>query len=243
MPKPNHLDPAASPPMNLLLAALPPEEMAVLRPDLEEFALSFKRVIYEANRPIEDVYFPHRGVISLVTDMEDGSTIEAATVGPEGIAGLPVFLGEAAIAGRAFVQVPGEGARMKAEAFRRALARAPHSSRLLSRYTLGLLSQLAQNSACNRVHAVDQRLARWLLMSQDRVHADTFFLTQDFMGQILGVSRPTVSTTASLLQKAGLISYVRGTVTVTDRLGLEAASCECYRVIRSQFDRLVGGDG
>jgi CRP-like cAMP-binding protein len=232
----------SKPHTNHLLAAVPAEEMEVLRPDLETVPLAFKQVLYEPERPIEQVYFPHRGVVSLVTEMEDGSSVEVATVGPEGIVGLPVFLGDTTIAGRAFAQVPGEAARMNADAFRRALGRCPKLHQLLSRYTLALLNLLAQNGACNRSHSVEERLARWLLMTQDRVHAPTFPMTQEFMAQMLGVSRPTVSTTASILQKAGFITYARGQINVTDRRGLEAASCECYRVIRKHFDRLVGSE-
>jgi CRP-like cAMP-binding protein len=234
---------APNPHLNHLLAALPADEMEALRPDLKTVPLAFKQALYEAERPVRQVYFPHRGVVSLVTEMEDGSSIEVATVGPEGIVGLPVFLGDTTIAGRAFVQVPGEGARMETEAFRRALGRSPKLHQLLSRYTLALLNLLAQNSACNRSHSVEERLARWLLLTEDRVHEPTFPMTQEFMSQMLGVSRPTVSKTASILQKAGFITYVRGQITVTDRPGLEAASCECYRVIRKHFERLVGSDG
>jgi len=234
---------APNSPVNRLLAALPSEELEVLRPNLEEVPLAFKQALYEANRPIECVYFLHRGVASIVTEMEDGTVIEVATVGPEGMVGLSVFLNASEIAGKAFAQVPGEASRMEAGAFRRALDRTPRLRELLSRYTMALLNQLAQNSACNRTHEVEQRLARWLLLTQDRVHAATFPMTQDFMAQMLGVSRPTVSNTASTLQKAGLISYVRGNITVLDRPRLEAATCECYHVIKGQFDRLVGGDG
>ena len=179
----------------------------------------------------------------MITEMEDGTTIEVATVGPEGMVGLSVFLDASIITGKAFAQVPGEASRMGATAFRRALDRTPRLRELLSRYTMALLNQLAQNSACNRTHEAEQRLARWLLLTHDRVHADTFPVTQEFIAQMLGVSRPTMSKTASTLQKAGLVSYVRGNITVLDRRGLEAASCECYRVIKDQFDRLVGGDG
>ncbi len=226
--------------MNRLLAALPPEEMEVLRPDVEEVSLTFKQHLYEAERPIESVYFLHQGVASLLTDLEDGTSIEVATVGPEGMVGLSVFLDHSLIAGRAFIQVPGEGSQIETAAFRRALGHTPCLHRLLSRYTLALLNQLAQNSACNRAHAIEQRLARWLLMTQDRVHSATFPLTQEFMAQMLGASRPTVSIAASILMKAGLISYVRGNITVTDRPGLEAAACECYGVIRRQFERVLG---
>jgi len=217
--------------------------MEILRPDLEEVPLAFKQIIYEADRPIEWLYFPHRGVVSLVQSMQDGATVEVATVGPEGFVGLPVFLDADLIAGTAFAQVPGEASRIEAGAFRLALDRMPVFRRRLSRYTLALFNQLSQNSACNRTHELEQRLARWLLLTQDRVHGPTFPITQDFMAQMLGVARPSVSIAARILQKAGLISYVRGNVTITDRPGLEAASCECYAVIRDQFDRLIGGDG
>jgi CRP-like cAMP-binding protein len=230
-------------PLNRLLAALPPDEMEVLRPDLEEVPLAFKQTVFEANKPVEHVHFVHQGVVSVVQEMEDGTVIEVATVGPEGMVGLSVFLGGSEVASTAFAQVPGSASRMEAGAFRRALDRTPRLRQLLSRYTLALINQLSQNSACNRTHEAEQRLARWLLLTHDRVHGASFPITQSFMAQMLGVSRPTVSIAASTLQKAGLISFVRGTITITDRPGLEAASCECYRVIRTQFDRLVGDDG
>lgn len=230
-------------PFNRLLAAMPPEEWKIVRPHLEELPLTIKQVCYETETPFEYVYFPHVGVVSLVTDFENGSTVEVATVGPEGVVGLPIFLEDEVMAGRAFVQVPGKAARIRIETFRRVVDQCPRLHRLLSRYTLALMNMLAQNSACNRTHGVEERLARWLLTTQDRMHEQSFLLTQEFMGQMLGVSRPTVSTTASILQKAGFITYVRGQITVTDRTGLEAASCECYGVIRRQFDRLIGGDG
>ncbi len=230
-------------PLNRLLAALPPEEMEVLRPDLEEVPLAFKQTLFEANKPVEHVHFLHRGVASIIQQMKDDTVIEVATVGPEGMVGLSVFLDGSEAASTGFAQVPGAASRMEAGAFRRALDRTPRLRQLLSRYTLALINQLSQNSACNRTHEAEQRLARWLLLTQDRVHGATFPITQSFMAQMLGVSRPTVSIAASTLQNAGLISFVRGTITITDRPGLEAASCECYRVIRSQFDRLLGGDG
>src|SRR5215213_7744894 len=199
-------------PLNHLLAALPSDELAALQPDLEQVSLPFKQSLYEPERRIEHVYFPHRGVVSLVTEFENGSPIEVGTVGPEGMVGVPIFLEDEVMASRAFVQVPGEAARMQTEAFRRALARSPRLHRLISRYTLALLNLLAQNSACNRTHSVEERLARWLLLTEDRVHEPTFPMTQEFMSQMLGVSRPTVSLAASILHKAGLITYVRGRI-------------------------------
>jgi CRP-like cAMP-binding protein len=230
-------------PLNRLLAALPPEEWEILRPDLEDVSLTFKQGLYEPEVPAEYIYFPYSGVVSLLTEFENGSAVEVGTVGPEGIVGLPIFLEDEAMASRAFVQVPGKAARIGIQAYRRAIDRCPRLHRMLSRYTLALLNMLAQNSACNRTHTVEERLARWLLMTQDRVHEPTFPMTQEFIAHMLGVSRPTVSMTASILQKAGFMTYIRGTITVTDRPGLEAACCECYRVIRRQFDRLVGSDG
>ena len=230
-------------PMNRLLAAIPAAEMDVLAPDLERVPLRFKQVIYQADQPIESVCFPHQGVISMVQKMQDGTVVEVATVGPEGFVGLPVFLDAHGTSGDAFAQVPGEASLMGAGAFRRAIEQTPRLRELLSRYTLALLNQLAQNSACNRAHAIEQRLARWLLQTQDRTNGETFPLTQEFMSQMLGVARPTVSIAANILQKAGLIAYMRGNVTVTDRAGLEAASCECYGVVARGFERMVGSKG
>jgi CRP-like cAMP-binding protein len=228
---------------NRLLAALPGDEHQLLAPHLSRVRLHFKQTLYERDRPIDFVYFLERGVASLITQMDDGTKIEVGTVGPEGVVGLPIFLDASSMSGTAFVQVPGEGCRVEAKAFRQLLDRMPRLRQLLSRYTLALFTQLAQNSACNRTHAVEQRLARWLLLTNDRVHQPSFPLTQEFMADMLGTSRPTVSIAAGMLQKAGLISYVRGNMTVMDREGLEAASCECYGVIKTQFERLVGGDG
>ena len=197
----NSTDSPQAAPLNRLLAALPSDELAALQPDLEQVPLPFRQSLYEPERPIEHVYFPHRGVVSLVTEFENGSAIEGATVGPEGMVGVPIFLEDEMMASRAIVQVPGEAARMQTEAFRRAIVHSPRLHRLLSRYTLALLNFLAQNNACNRTHSVEERLARWLLLTHDRVHEANFSLTQEFMAQMLGVSRPTVSLTASVFQR------------------------------------------
>jgi CRP-like cAMP-binding protein len=228
---------------NRILGALPPKEMDALRPLLETVRLACRQDLYEAGQPIDHVYFPHRGVISMVTVMPDGSAVEIATVGPEGMVGVPVFLGAEQMASKAFAQVPGEAARIEADAFRRAIAHSPALHRILLRYTLALMNQMAQNAACNRTHGVEERCARWLLMTQDRVHGDTFPLTQEFLAQMLGVRRPTVSIAAGMLAKAGLVSYVRGQMVILDREGLEAASCDCYRIIAREFERLTGGIG
>jgi CRP-like cAMP-binding protein len=228
---------------NRLLAGLPREETERLRPYLEEVKLPQYYSFYEKDALISHVYFVKRGVASPVSVMPDGMTVEIATVGPEGMVGVPVLLGAEQMASRAFMQVPGEGVGIEAGAFRDVLAQCPTLHRRLTRYTLALLTQMAQNAACNRTHTVAEHCARWLLMTHDRVHEPTFPLTQEFLAQMLGVRRPTVSIAAGMLAKAGLISYVRGVIRIIDRPGLEEATCECYRIIRGEFDRLVGGDG
>ena len=239
MPKPK-LTAVEAPRRNHILGALPPEEMKRLEPHLEEMALPYRQDLYHVNEPVEHVYFIHHGVASMTTPMEDGMTVEIATVGPEGMVGIPVFLGADRISSRAFMQVAGEGARMTVAAFRSVIARCPELNRLLLRYSLGLMNQIGQNAACNRAHPVDERCARWLLMTQDRVRENSFQLTQEFLAQMLGVRRPSVSIAAGMLAKAGLISYTRGRITILDRAGLEAAACECYRIITGEFERLVG---
>jgi CRP-like cAMP-binding protein len=228
---------------NRLLAALPGNEHQILAPHLSRVRLSFKQTLYEPDRPIDFVYFLEQGVASMITEMEDGTRVEIGTVGPEGVVGLPIFLDASSMSGTAFIQVPGEACRIEAGAFRQVVDRTPRLRELLSRFTLAMFTQVAQNSACNRTHAVEQRLSRWLLQTHDRVHQANFPLTQEFMADMLGTSRPTVSIAAGMLQKAGLISYSRGNITVMDRDGLEAASCECYGVIRREFENLVGADG
>ncbi|HEY8614418.1 MAG TPA: Crp/Fnr family transcriptional regulator [Roseomonas sp.] len=238
--------PAVVPPVprtNRILAGLPPEEIAVLQPRLESVTLPFRQDLYEADSPVDYVYFLHRGVASMLTRMSDGSAVEIATVGPEGMVGMPIFLGAERMPSTAFMQVPGNGVRMEADAFRKAIGRCPALNHLLLRYTLALMNQMAQNAACNRTHAVEERCSRWLLMTQDRVRQPTFPLTQEFLAQMLGVRRPTVSVAANMLARAGLVSYVRGQMTILDRPGLEAASCECYRIIAGEFERLVGDSG
>ena len=228
---------------NRILAALPPAEMELLQPHLEAVQLPFRFNLYDANRPVDHVYFVSRGVASMVSEMPGDMTVEIATVGPEGMVGMPIFLGADRMASRAFMQVPGEGLRMEADAFRAVIGRCPVLDRVLLRYTLALMTLLSQNAACNRAHAIEERCSRWLLMTQDRMHDASFALTQEFLAQMLGVRRPTVSIAAGILAKAGLITYVRGQITVLDRPGLEAASCDCYRIIAGEFEHLLGDKG
>lgn len=226
---------------NKLLAKLPREELEAISPELEPVQLELKQVLHSPFEPIEHVFFITRGVASLVNEPETGEIIELATIGPEGMVGFPVLLGTDSVPSRALMQIPGAGLRMTAADLQRALPRTPVLHKLLLRYTMALLNQIAQGTACNRLHEVQERCARWLLQTHDRVDGDSFPMTQEFLSQMLGVHRPTVSVAAAMLQKAGLIDYMRGQITVADRKGLEAASCSCYRIIREEYDRLLNG--
>ncbi|HEU0299060.1 MAG TPA: Crp/Fnr family transcriptional regulator [Longimicrobium sp.] len=234
-------DHADSFPRNHILAALPAEDRDRLRPALERVRMEIREVVFEPNRTIQHVWFPEEGVISIVGLMEDGSGVETATVGCEGMVGVPVFLGAMQMAGQAFVQVPGVAWRMPAGVLREEVRRGGALAQLLGRYTQALFTLVAQSSACNRKHPVEQRCARWLLMSHDRVDGDTFELTQHFLSQMLGVRRATVSEAAGALQARGLIEYTRGRITVEDRAGLEAVACACYAIIRGEFARMLEG--
>jgi CRP-like cAMP-binding protein len=226
---------------NLLLAALPAEQFAALRPHLQPISCDVKDIAYRPNEPIRYVFFPRSGVFSLLSVGDDeGELIEVATVGSEGFVGLPVFLGSDATPGLAFSQIPGEAWRIETAAFREAVARDGAFAAVLNRYTLALFTQIAQASFCNRVHPMDQRCARWMLMTEDRVGAPEFPMTHEFLSQMLGVRRATVTEAVGALQQRGLINYSRGLMRIVDRAGLEAASCECYRIIRDEHRRLTG---
>jgi CRP-like cAMP-binding protein len=190
--------------------------------------------------PIPYVWFIERGVASVIRAMQDGTLIEVSVIGNEGMVGLPVFLGAERTPSQALVQVPGAGLRMQATLFRREVPAGSPLHDLLHRYTQTLINQMAQGMVCNRLHSIAQRCARWLLLTHDRVDSDQFPLTQQFLAHMLGVRRASVSTVASTLQKAGLIRYSRGVITILDRPGLEAAACECYRIIQAEYDRLLG---
>jgi CRP-like cAMP-binding protein len=222
-----------------VLAILPEQERAQLAPELVQVDLTFKQVLQEIEQPLEHVWFPSAGVVSMVSEMEDGGIVELATIGREGMVGVSLLLGSDRIAQRLLCQIPGSAARMRASRFVKMIDDLPVLRRILLRYALTLLNQIGQGSACNRLHPIEARCARWLLMTHDRVDTDRFPLTQEFLGQMLGVTRPSVSIAAGMLQKAGLIHYVRGTVTILDRPGLEAAACECYAAISAEFRRLV----
>ncbi|HEU4457191.1 MAG TPA: Crp/Fnr family transcriptional regulator [Longimicrobium sp.] len=228
-------------PRNRLLAALPPDELRRVLDRLEPVELELRKVVVEPNRPIEHVHFVESGIVSIVSLMADGSAIETATVGNEGMVGLPVFLDAGSMAAQAFVQVAGHGYRMAAADLREEVRRGGALAGALGRYTQALFTLLAQASACNRKHTVDERCARWLLLTHDRAGGDTFELTHLFLSQMLGVRRASVTEVAGRLQAAGFIDYRRGRITVLDRPGLESASCECYAIIRAEFARLLDG--
>lgn len=225
---------------NQILAALPAADLETLRPKLEWVTLHIRDAVYEPDQPIEYVYFPVQGVISLVKVMADGTSIETATVGKEGCVGLPVFLGTDRTAFKAFCQIPGAAFRLPATRFREEVGQGGALHSLLLRYTLAVLTQIAQSAACNRLHSMEQRCARWLLLCHDRMRSDEFLLTHEFLSEMLGVRRASVTVAAGHLQDAGLIRYNRGRVAIVDRPGLETAACECYQIIQTEFERLIG---
>jgi CRP-like cAMP-binding protein len=228
------------PSANRLLAALPRAEYLRLLPHLETVSLAQGQRLYDAHTPIPYVWFIERGVASVIRAMQDGTLIEISVIGHEGMVGLPVFLGSESTPSQALVQIPGAGLRMQATVFRREVRAGTPLHDLLHRYTQTLINQMAQGMVCNRVHSIAQRCARWLLLTHDRVSSDRFPLTQQFLAQMLGVRRASVGMVAGKLRKAGLIRYSRGVITILDRPGLEAAVCECYRIIEAEYDRLLG---
>ena len=223
---------------NVVLRQLPGDVFARLRPHLEEVDLELKHLIYEADGPVHAVYFPLTSVISMVTVLDDGEMVEAATVGCEGITGIPTVFGRGVSPYRVLAQVAGSALKMPASVVlaEQKLGDSPLIAAIHG-YLNYIVAVLGQNAACNRVHTVESRMARWLLMTHDRVESDGFPMTQEFLGQMLGVQRPTVNIAGSTLQKAGLIRYTRGHITVIDRRGLEAAACECYPHLVKQLER------
>jgi CRP-like cAMP-binding protein len=217
---------------NRLLAALPGKEYQRLRPHLKEVALSFGEVLYEPGEIIRRVYFPNRGIVSLLSMVEERSTLEVGVVGAEGMVGISVFLGAHASLNQALVQGAGTAMSMKADAMRKHVGHEGPLPDMLRRYTNSLLAQISQTAACNRFHALEARLARWLLMTHDRLRSNEFKLTQEFLSHMLGVRREGVTNAARALQRQNLIRYVRGQITILDRAGLEARSCGCYEIVK-----------
>jgi CRP-like cAMP-binding protein len=227
-------------PNNMLLARLPQQEYQRLLPLLRHVTLEFKHVLNEPHSSIEQVHFPIWGVVSAVTVMQDGDSIEVATIGNEGMVGLPALFGDEESPNRMVVQVDGEAMRMDASVFRAEASKDGPLRRLMARYHTAFHCQVSQAVACNGLHTVQRRCCRWVLMTHDRVQGDEFPLTHEFLSHMLGVRRVSVTEVLKPLQDAGLLSNRRGRVTVLDRAGLENAACECYRTVRNEFDRLLG---
>jgi CRP-like cAMP-binding protein len=233
MPRPH------DPSQNHLLAALPVDECARLLPNLEWVALPLGKLLSEPGEQMRHVYFPTTAIVSLLYVMEDGASAEIAVVGNEGIVGVSLFMGGETTTSRAVVQSAGHGYRLSGQLLKDAFFRAGPMQRLLLRYTQALLTQMAQTAVCNRHHSVDQQLCRWLLLSLDRLSSNELVMTQELIANMLGVRREGVTEAAGKLHQAGLIEYHRGHITVLDRPGLEARVCECYAVVKKEFDRLL----
>jgi CRP-like cAMP-binding protein len=225
---------------NHILAALPASEYRRVVPKLEVVPFRRGQTLYELDKPIGHVYFPRNGVASMVARLEEGGTIEVATIGNEGVVGLSAYLGNGRSIMEVFVQIPGDAVRLRADIFRRVVQGSPGWRDVVRRYSQALLTQVGQSAACNRAHSIEQRCARWLLMSHDRVLDDEIALTQEYLGEMLGVRRASVTQIAGQLKRRKLIDYHRGKIRVLDRRGLERVACECYKFIRDHQDRLVG---
>ena len=227
------------PSANRLLGLLRPSAYERLRPHLHRIPLEYRQSLYRANKPIEFVYFVEAGVGSLVNTMRNGQAAEVGTIGNEGLVGLPIVFGDDRSPTSVYVQVPGAGLRMKATLFKKELARSASMRTVMLHYAHAFFNQVAQSAACNQFHSIQQRCCRWLLMTHDRMQSNEFLLTQEFLAMMLGVQRTGVTTAASALQRAGLIRYSRGNVTIIDRRELIRRSCECYGISKKEFDRLL----
>ena len=228
-----------TPKQNHLLDALPAGDYERLVPHLELVPMRLGDVLYESGVQLRYVYFPTTAILSLLYVMEDGASAEIAIVGNEGILGISLFMGGETTPSRAVVQSAGHAFRLKADLLKTEFGRFGPTMHLLLRYTQALITQMAQTAVCNRHHSVDQQLCRWLLLSLDRLQTSELSMTQELIANMLGVRREGVTEAAGKLQGAGLISYTRGRITVLDRPGLEARSCECYQVVKTEFDRLL----
>jgi CRP-like cAMP-binding protein len=224
---------------NQLLSALPAQEYKRLLPSLEPVTLRLGEVVYDSGGPLDHVYFPTTAVVSFLYTMEDGVTAEIGLTGSEGVVGVAVFLGGNTAPNQAMVQIAGNAVRMKAAVLRQEFARGGSFQQLLLNYTRALIIQISQTAVCNRLHSVEQRLCRWILLSHDRVKSDELVMTQEFISKMLGGRRESVSLAAQRLQNAGIIRYVRGHITILNRKRLEARVCECYRVVKEETERLV----
>lgn len=225
---------------NRLLAALPPADYARVQPHLQPVTFALGDLVYDAGGPQDFLYFPTTAVISLLYTMEDGSTAEMGLTGNDGVVGIALFLGGDTTPNRAVVQIAGEVLRIPAQRLQAEFKQGGAVQQVLLRYIQALITQISQTAVCNRLHAVEQRLCRWLLLSHDRVQSHELQMTQEFIAHMLGGRRESVTVAAGRLQDAGLIHYARGHITILDRPGLEATVCECYRVVKQEIDRLFG---
>jgi CRP-like cAMP-binding protein len=224
---------------NHLLAGLPAALQQQWLPQLEAVQMPLGEVLYESGMTLSHVYFPTTSIVSLLYVMEDGASAEIAVVGNEGLVGISLFMGGESTPSRAVVQSAGQGFRLKARVLKDEFNRAGPVMHLLLRYTQALITQMAQTAVCNRHHSLDQQLCRWLLLSLDRLQGDELVMTQELVANMLGVRREGVTEGALKLQNAGLIRYARGRITVLDRAGLEKRTCECYAVVKREYDRLL----
>ncbi len=233
------LDPASSPKQNHLLAALPAEDYTHLLPDLELIAMPLGWVIYESGGLLNYLYFPTTSIVSLLYVMESGASAEIAITGNEGLVGISLFMGGESTPSRAVVQSAGDGYRLKADILKKEFALGGRLQFLALRYTQALITQMAQTAVCNRHHALEQQLCRWLLLSLDRLPGNELRMTQELIANMLGVRREGVTEAAGKLQAEGMIHYSRGRITVLDRKKLEQRVCECYAVVKKEYDRLL----
>jgi CRP-like cAMP-binding protein len=230
---------ASDPKANQLLAALPDDEWQRWLPQLEAVELPLGQVLYESGTHLSHVYFPTTAIVSLLYVMENGASAEIAVVGNDGVVGISLFMGGESTPSRAVVQSAGQGFRLSALAIKEEFNRSGPVMHLLLRYTQALITQMAQTAVCNRHHTLDQQLCRWLLLSLDRLQGSELVMTQELIANMLGVRREGVTEGALKLQQAGLIRYARGRISVLDRPGLEKRTCECYAVVKNEYDRLL----
>ena len=225
---------------NRLLAALPHEEFERLIPAFQKASFSLGDVIYEFGGRLSYVYFPTTAIVSLLYTMENGATAEMGLTGNDGVVGIALFMGGETMPNRAVIQSAGDAVRMRAKVLQEEFKLGGQFQRLLLRYTQALITQISQTAVCNRLHSVEQQLCRWLLLSHDRLSTDELIMTQELIADMLGVRREGVTVAAGHLQDIGAISYVRGRIQILDRQKLEDTACECYRVVKDEFDRLLG---
>lgn len=225
---------------NRLLAALPAEDYERLLPNLKPVAFSLGEVIYESQGQMDYVYFPTTAHISLLYTMTDGMTAEVGLVGDEGLVGIALFMGGATTPNHAIVQGAGDALKMSAQEMLDEFKKGGAFQLTLLRYTQALIVQISQTAVCNRLHTTEQRLCRWMLMTRDRTHKDELQMTHEFISNMLGIHREAVSLAAHRLQEKGMISYTRGRIRIIDREKLERCSCECYKVVKGEYDRLLG---